>query len=123
DEVAGFRSEARAEIGVPLVLVLTEPDRATPFVADGVDGVPVALVRCAAPGEAEPLKGEVRPLAPVAASLLELEDDMTLSERQQRFKRSKVENRLRTLKVEDLTRVIGYAGGLGGILSSWPHQE
>ena len=82
DEVAGFRTEARAEIGVPLVLVLTEPDRATPFVADGVDGVPVALVRCAAPGEAEPFKGEVRPLAPVAAGLLELEDDMTLSERQ-----------------------------------------
>jgi len=80
DEVGGLRTEARAEIGVPLVLVLTEPDRVTPFAADGVDGVPVALVRCAVPGEAEPFKGDVRPLAPVVAGLVELEDDMAMSD-------------------------------------------
>ena len=82
DEVAGFRTEARAEIGVPLALVLTEPDRDTPFAADGVEGVPVDLKRCAAPGEAEPFKGEMRPLAPATAGLLELEDDMAQSDRQ-----------------------------------------
>lgn len=73
DEVAGLRTEARAEMGVPLTPDLTEPFLATPF---GVDGVAGSLVVFAAPGDDVPFDGDVRSPGPVVEGLLRFEDDM-----------------------------------------------
>jgi len=73
DDAAGLRTEARAEMGVPLVPDLTEPVLTTPF---GVDGAVGVLTFLEALGDPAPLDGDVRPLGVAVDGLLRFEDDM-----------------------------------------------
>jgi hypothetical protein len=75
DEVAGLRTEARAEMGVPLAPDLTEPVLATPF---GVDGAAGGLVVFVAPGDAAPFDGDARSPGPEVEGLLRFEEDMVV---------------------------------------------
>lgn len=65
DEVAGLRTEARAEIGV----------LATPF---GVDGAAGGLVDFVGPGDAAPFDGDARSPGPEVGGLLRFEEDMVV---------------------------------------------
>lgn len=92
DEVAGLRTEARAEIGVPLAPERTGPVLATPF---GVDGVAGGLVVLVAPGDDVPLDSDDRSPGLAVEGLLRFDDMVKFdsSDRIQQLNTARVSNR------------------------------